>query len=396
MTAKEYASKLDENLASLLERFQSGTYWAPPVRRAHIPKGDGTKTRPIGIPTIEDKVLQRAVTMVMEAVYEQDFLDCSWGFRPGRSAHGALEKLREGLRKMKGGWVLDVDIKSFFDTIDHGQLRSFLDQRVRDGVLRRMIDKWLKAGVFEEGVIHYPDGGTPQGGVISPLLANIYLHHVLDTWFESMAKPKLRGEAFLVRYADDFVIVCGMQSDSEKLMTVLPKRFGKYGLMLHPEKTRLVRFTKPAFTSNRNGGDGGSGTFDLLGFTHYWHRSYRGKGWVIGQKTAKSRLTRAIRKVAEWCRANRHRKVADQHRDLVPKLRGHYQYFGITGNGRALHSFYEAVRREWHRWLNRRSQRNNMTWDRFLQLVKRYALPQPRILHAYATQRNLDLRSRMR
>lgn len=396
MTAKEYASKLDENLASLLERFQSGTYWAPPVRRVHIPKGDGTKTRPIGIPTIEDKVLQRAVTMVMEAVYEQDFLDCSWGFRPGRSAHGALETLREGLRKMKGGWVLDVDIKSFFDTIDHGQLRSFLDQRVRDGVLRRMIDKWLKAGVFEEGAIHYPDGGTPQGGVISPLLANVYLHHVLDMWFESMAKPKLRGEAFLVRYADDFVIVCAMQSDAEKLMAVLPKRFGKYGLTLHPEKTRLVRFTKPGFTSNRNGGDGGSGTFDLLGFTHYWHRSYRGKGWVIGQKTAKDRLTRAIRKVTEWCRANRHRKVTDQHRDLVPKLRGHYQYYGITGNGRALHSFHEAVRREWHRWLNRRSQRNNMTWDRFLQLVKHYVLPQPRILHAYGTQRSLDLRSRMR
>ncbi len=396
MTAKEYASKLDENLASLLERFKSGTYWAPPVRRVHIPKGDGTKTRPIGIPTIEDKVLQRAVTMVMEAVYEQDFLDCSWGFRPGRSAHGALETLREGLRKMKGGWVLDVDIKSFFDTIDHGQLRTFLDQRVRDGVLRRMIDKWLKAGVFEEGTVHYPDGGTPQGGVISPLLANVYLHHVLDTWFESMAKPKLRGEAFLVRYADDFVIVCAMQSDAEKLMTVLPKRFGKYGLTLHPEKTRLVRFTKPGYTSNRNGGDGSSGTFDLLGFTHYWHRSYRGKGWVIGQKTAKDRLTRAIRKVAEWCRANRHRKVAHQHRDLIPKLRGHYQYYGITGNGRALHSFYEAVRREWHRWLNRRSQRNNMTWDRFLQLVKHYVLPQPRILHLYGTQRNLDLRSRMR
>jgi len=203
MSAKQYAEKLDEHLRSLLERFKSGTYWAPPVRRVHIPKGDGTKTRPIGIPTFEDKVLQRAVTMVMEAIYEQDFLDCSWGFRPGRSALGALEKLREGLTKMHGGWVIEVDIESFFDTIDHSQLRSFLDQRVRDGVLRRMIDKWLQAGVLEEGAVHYPDGGTPQGGVISPLLANIYLHHVLDTWFETMARPKLRGEAFLVRYADD-------------------------------------------------------------------------------------------------------------------------------------------------------------------------------------------------
>ena len=395
MTAKEYAKDLNGRLASLLERFKSGTYCAPPVRRVHIPKGDGTKTRPIGIPTFEDKVLQRGVTMVLEAVYEQDFLDCSWGFRPGRSAHGALETLYQGLRRMRGGWVLDVDIKSFFDTIDHGQLRSFLDQRVRDGVLRRMIDKWLQAGVLEEGAVRYPDGGTPQGGVISPLLANVYLHHVLDTWFESMAKPVLRGEAFMVRYADDFVIVCAVKSDAEKLMAVLPKRFGKYGLTLHPEKTRLVRFTEPASKSNPDGGDGGSGTFDLLGFTHFWRRGRRG-GWVIGQKTAKGRLTRAIRKVTEWLRSNRNRKVVDQHRELVPKLRGHYQYYGITGNWRALSAFYETVRRAWHRWLNRRSQRNTMVWESFEQLLRQYVLPRPKIVHSYLTQRTRGLRSRMR
>ena len=394
MTANEYAEDLDKRLADLLERFKSGTYWAPPVRRVHIPKEEGTKTRPIGIPTFEDKVLQRAVTMVLEAVYEQDFLNCSWGFRPGRSAHGALEMLREGLSRMQGGWVLDVDIQSFFDTIDHVQLRSFLDQRVRDGVLRRTIDKWLKAGVLEEGTIHYPDGGTPQGGVISPRLANIYLHHVLDTWFEEMAKPVLLGEAFLVRYADDFVIACAVKTDAEKLMAVLPKRFGKYGLTLHPKKTRIVSFKKPGSKSNRNGGDGESGTFDLLGFTHYWRRSLRHR-WVIGQKTSTNRLTRAIRKVAEWCRENRHRKVAEQHRDLIPKLRGHYQYYGITGNWRALHSFYEAVRREWQRWLNRRSQRNNMVWERFAAMLRSYALPQPRIVHAYAAQRSRLPKSRM-
>ena len=266
------------------------------------------------------------------------------------------------------------------------------------GVLRRMIDKWLSAGVLEEGAVHYPDGGTPQGGVISPLLANLYLHHVLDMWFESMARPKLRGEAFLVRYADDFVIVCAIRRDAEKWMGVLPKRFGKYGLKLHPEKTGLVRFTKPSCTSTGKGGDaGGSGTFDLLGFTHLWQRSRRGKGWVIQRKTAKSRMTRAIRKVSEWCRKNRHRPVAEQFKALASKLRGHYQYFGLTGNGRALKNFFSAVRHEWHRWLNRRSQRNNMKWDRFEKLLQHYVLPKPIVVHSvYVSQRNRDPRSRMR
>ena len=228
--------------------------------------------------------------------------------------------------------------------------------------------------------------------MISPLLANIYLHHVLDTWFESMAKPVLRGEAFMVRYADDFVIVCAMKSDAEKLMAVLPKRFGKYGLTLHPEKTRLVRFTKPDSKSNP---EDGAGAFERRGVTHFWRRSRRGE-WVIGQKTAKGRLTRAIRKVTEWLRYNRNRKVIDQHRELIPKLRGHYQYYGITGNWRALHSFYDTVCREWHRWLNRRSQRNTMLWESFEQLLREYTLPRPKIVHSYLTQRTRDLRTRMR
>jgi group II intron reverse transcriptase/maturase len=224
-TAADYAGKLEENLRSLLERFKSGRYEAPPVRRVHIPKGDGTKTRPIGIPTFEDKVLQRAVTMVLEAVYEQDFLDCSYGFRPNRSAHEALQTLWEGTMEMHGGWVLEMDIQGFFDSLDHQHLRGFLDQRVRDGVLRRAIDKWLKAGVLEDGAVVHKEGGTPQGGVVSPLLANVYLHEVLDRWFEADVKPRLKGRGFLIRYADDAVMVFSLESDARKVMTVLAKRF---------------------------------------------------------------------------------------------------------------------------------------------------------------------------
>ena len=233
-TAEEYAAELESNLRSLLDRFKSGTYRAPPVKRVHIPKGDGKKTRPIGIPTFEDKVLQRAVSMVLEAIYEQEFHDCSYGFRPGRSAHQALQALWETLTKMQGGWVLELDIQGFFDSLDHGHLRSFLDQRVRDGVLRRTIDKWLKAGVMEDGVVSFPDSGSPQGGVISPLLANVYLHEVLDDWFEKQVRPRLAGHAVLIRYADDVVIAFSSEADARRVMDVLPKRFGKYGLTPKP------------------------------------------------------------------------------------------------------------------------------------------------------------------
>ncbi len=397
-TAEEYASDLEGNLRSLLNRLKSGTYWAPSVRRVHIPKGDGTKMRPIGIPTFEDKVLQRAVSMVLEAVYEQDFRDCSFGFRPNRSAHQALEVLRQRLMEIKGGWVLEVDIERFFDTLDHGHLRSFLSRRVRDGVLRRMIDKWLKAGVLEQERISYPDLGTPQGGVISPLLANIYLHEVLDMWFEDVVVPHLRGRAFLVRYADDVVIVFSVGEDARRVMGVLPKRFGKYGLTLHPKKTRLVPFPRPWRSSGPKGSGGGSrpGTFDLLGFTHYWGQSRRGK-WIVKQKTAKGRLSQSLARISQWCRANRHLRVSEQHRLLIPKLKGHYGYFGITGNGRLLEKFRRGVLMYWQKWLSRRSQRARMSFDRFARLLERYPLPQPVVVHSiYRQQRNLDLKSRMR
>ncbi|PZS11547.1 MAG: group II intron reverse transcriptase/maturase, partial [Solirubrobacterales bacterium] len=288
-TAVEYAAHLEGNLRSLLDRAKSGTYVAPPVRRVEIPKGDGSQTRPIGIPTFEDKVLQRAVAMVLEAVYEQSFLECSYGFRPGRSARQALAVVQNRTVKMAGKWVLEIDVQKFFDTLDHDHLRRIVQQRVRDGVLLRLVGKWLKAGVMKDGAIEYARAGSPQGGVISPILANIYLHEVLDEWFARQVGPRLVGRAVLIRYADDAVVVFEREEDARRVMDVLPKRLGKYGLTLHPEKTRLIDFRRPDRRGplSSNGGNDDQprpGTFDLLGFTHYWARSRKG-GWVVKQKT---------------------------------------------------------------------------------------------------------------
>lgn len=383
-SAQEFAINLEDNLRSLLDRAKSGDYRAPPVRRVHIPKGDGSQTRPIGIPTFEDKVLQRAVAMVLEAVYEQDFLDCSYGFRPGRSAHDALDTLREGLMQMHGRWVLDVDISKFFDTIEHGRMQEILRRRIRDGVLIRLIGKWLHAGVMEAGEISFPEAGTPQGGVISPLLANIYLHEVLDTWFQRDVRPRLRKRAFMVRYADDFVMAFELKEDAQRVFEVLPKRFARFGLTLHPDKTRLVRFIRPPRERDDDSKRGepprgpGAGTFQLLGFTHHWGKSRLG-AWVVIRRTASVRLSRAVRRIWEWCRVNRHRPVCEQRDALAAKLRGHYGYFGIRGNSRAIGSFYNCVITAWRYWLNRRSQSARMIWSRMVRLLKRYALPLPRL-----------------
>jgi RNA-directed DNA polymerase len=381
VTATEYEANLEANLRDLLERIKSGRYKAPPVRRTYIPKADGSQ-RPLGIPTFEDKVAQRAIAMVLEAVYEQDFLACSYGFRPGRSAHQALQQLAGAITVRQQYWVLDVDICKYFDSIPHQELRAILDQRVTDGVIRRMIGKWLKAGVLEDGLLHLATEGTPQGGVISPILSNIFLHHVLDVWFENEVRPRLSGEATLVRFADDFVMTFETHHDAQRVLEVLGKRLGRFGLTLHPAKTRFIDFRPQRHGGTQTGCQ--EPPFDFLGLTHSWGKSRNGKN-VVRQTTAKSRFARALIAVKDWCRTNRHRPSLDQHARLSAKLAGHFAYYGITGNSRRLTQYRNEVIKTWRKWLARRTRSKRLPWDRFNVLLARHPLPPARIVHRYAT-----------
>jgi len=379
-TAADYAKNLEANLVDLLDRIKSGRYKAPPVRRTYIPKMDGSR-RPLGIPSFEDKVAQRAIVMVLESVYEQDFLPCSFGFRPGRSAHQALQSLRSAIMSQRLRWVLDIDIVKYFDSIPHSHLRDFLDLRVTDGVIRRMIDKWLKAGVLEDGLLRHATEGSPQGGVISPCLSNIFLHHVLDEWFELEVRPRLAGRCTLVRFADDAVMAFEDALDAKRVLDVLGKRLARYGLTLHPSKTRFVDFrNNRADGTNHPETDGTSFTF--LGFSHIWGKSRAGKN-VVRQVTAKNRYARALATVTDWCRRNRHQSVPDQQAHLSAMMRGHYAYYGITGNLRRLRWYAHQVARIWQKWLSRRGSGNRLHWTRFTALLKRHPLPAVRIVHRY-------------
>jgi len=381
VTAADYATNLEANLLDLLERIKSGRYQAPPVRRVYIPKTDGSR-RPLGLPTFEDKVAQRAIVMVLEAVYEQDFLPCSYGFRPGRSAHQALQDLRAGFMSHGLRWVIDLDIEKYFDSISHSHLRAFLDRRVTDGVIRRMIDKWLKAGVLEDGLLRHATEGSPQGGVVSPCLSNIFLHHVLDAWFENEVKPRLKGKSTLVRFADDAVIAFADFQDAKRVLDVLGKRLGRYELTLHPDKTRFVDFR--SYRSDGKDHPKTDGTsFTFLGFCHVWGKSRKGKN-VVRQVTAKKRYARGLAAVGDWCRKHRHLPIPEQHTHLVAQMRGHYAYYGITGNFQRLSWYAHQAARIWQKWLSRRDRQRRLLWGRFEELLKRYPLPPPRIVHRYA------------
>lgn len=381
-SAQEYEVDLEGNLRDLLERAKSGSYRAPPVRRVHIPKGKGKGTRPLGIPTFEDKILQRAVVMLLEPIYEPLFLDFSYAFRPGRSPHDALDQLWHEAMNTGGCWIVELDIKSYFDAIPHANLREILRKRVRDGVLLRLIGKWLNAGVMENGRVQRPGSGSPQGGVISPILSNIYLHEVLDEWFVGEVRPRLEGRGFLIRFADDAVLGFTSWKDARRVLDVLPKRFTKYGLTLHPEKTRLVRFRRPGQNDDRSGKQG-PGTFDFLGFTHYWGKSREDKS-VIKRKTAKDRFSRTMAKFNDYCRRIRHLPMMEQYRNLGRRLRGHFNYFGISGNAEKLRQLSSGVTKVWHKWLNRRSQKRSMTWERLRAFLCRNPLPKPLLVHRQA------------
>ena len=370
-----YEQEITQRLPGLIEEIKAGSYRALPVRRGYIPKPGKDELRPLGIPAIEDKVVQKAMTGILEPIYEQEFYPCSHGFRPGKGPLTAVQALHEAIRKEGTNWIVELDIRKFFDTLSHSHLREFLRKRVRDGVILRLIDKWLKAGVMEAGAWKATEEGTPQGGIISPLLANLYLHEVLDKWFAEEIRSRLKGRSFLIRYADDAVMGFEYEEDARRVIGVLPKRFARFGLSLNMQKTRIVDFQKP------NNPEGKPGTFDFLGFTHYWGRSR--KGYAITKlKTAKDRLARSCKAVWESCRKNMHLPIPEQCRRLNWKLRGHYSYYGVTHNIRALRQYHMHVCKAWHRWLNRRGGQKRINWQEYVALLTRNPLTSPRVFHS--------------
>src|SRR2546422_11453706 len=381
---KHYGESLRENLQDLSGRLARGAYRARPVRRVYIEKADGRK-RPLGVPVLEDKIVQRSAVEVLNAIYEGDFLGFSYGFRPRRNQHQALDAVAYGMWKKLVKWVLDADLQSFFDTLEHEWLVKFLEHRIADQRVIRLIQKWLNAGVLEDGKRMVSEIGTVQGGSISPLLANIYLHYVLDLWIEQWRKTKAKGDVMVVRYADDFVVGFQHRKEAEQCLEELRDRFAKFGLKLHPEKTRLIEFGRFAIENRQARGEGKPETFHFLGFTHCCGTDQRGKFTVI-RKTMRQRMLKKLKEVNVELRRRMHQPVDEQGRYVQALVRGHVNYYGVPLNSRAIRAFRVLVIRLWKKWLSRRSQRGYVTWDRMTRYIERW-VPPAVICHPYPSAR---------
>ncbi len=383
VTWKEYGEHLEENLRDLVARMEAKRYKPLPAKRVYIPKDEHSQ-RPLGLPALEDKIVQKGIAEILQAIYEADFLDCSYGFRPGRGCHQALHAVSTTIMTQPINHVIDADLKAFFDSVSHPGLVKCLQVRIKDPSFLLLIQRFLKAGYFEAGQVVATEQGTPQGGNLSPMLSNIFLHYVLDLWFEKRVKRQVRGKCFLVRYADDFVCLVQYQDDAQHILQALHERFTQFDLVLHPEKTRVISFGRYE-RQNAQRQKRRPNTFDFLGFTHYCDSSLRGK-FKVGRQTSQKKFRKKCRELNDWLRAVRNRyPVKEWWSVLKAKLTGHYQYYGISGNMRSLHRYYRRVLQLAMKWLNRRSQKQSFTVEGFWEYLKHYPLPTPRIVHKLNT-----------
>jgi len=377
VTKQEYGTNLDANVQDLVGRMKRQAYKPQPVKRVYIPKANGGK-RPLGIPSYEDKLVQKAMAPILNAIYEADFLGCSFGYRPGRGCHDALKVLGHIIETRRVNYVLEADIRSFFDRVDHGWMMKFLEHRIADRNLLRLIYRFLRAGIMEAGIRYDTPEGTPQGGVISPILANIYLHYVLDLWFDKVYRKQCKGEAYLVRYADDFVICFQYLEDAKACHRALKERLDKFGLELAPEKTRIITFGRFAREDSRKRGGKKPDTFDFLGFTHYCGLSRNGK-FRVKRKTSRLKVKASLRRLRDWLWRNLTTPFKELRTLLQQKLRGYYRYYGITDNSHAISCYGDKVKKLLYKWFNRRSQRNAFNWEKFNLFLVRNPLPRPKV-----------------